>query len=52
MDYLTLTNQVLAELNEVQLTSSTFASSSGIQSTTKNIVKRLLNIIKILFHDY
>jgi len=42
MDYLTLTNQVLAELNEVQLTSSTFASSSGIQSTTKNIVNKAI----------
>jgi len=36
MDYLTLTNQVLAELNEVQLTSSTFASSAvGIQQYYK-----------------
>ena len=42
MDYLTLTNQVFAELNEVQLTSSTFASSSGIQSTTKNIVNKAI----------
>jgi len=42
MNYLTLTNQVLAELNEVQLTSSTFASSSGIQSTTKNIVNKAI----------
>ena len=28
MDYLTLTNQVLAELNEVQLTSSNFVSGA------------------------
>tara|TARA_R110002126_G_scaffold165257_1_gene313124 strand:- start:1671 stop:2762 length:1092 start_codon:yes stop_codon:yes gene_type:complete len=42
MDYLTLTNQVLAELNEVQLTSSNFASSSGIQTTVKGIVNKAL----------
>jgi len=42
MNYLQLTNAVLAELNEVQLTSSTFSSSSGIQSTTKDVINKAL----------
>ena len=42
MNYLQLTNAVLAELNEVQLTSSTFTSSSGIQTTTKDIINKAL----------
>ena len=32
--YLTLTNRVLRELNETELTSSTFASSRGIQTAS------------------
>lgn len=42
MNYLQLTNAVLAELNEVQLTSSNFGSSSGIQTTTKDVVNKSL----------
>jgi hypothetical protein len=42
MNYLQLTNAVLAELNEVQLTSSTFSNSSGIQTTTKDVVNKAL----------
>ena len=42
MNYLQLTNAVLAELNEVQLTSSNFASSSGIQTTAKDIINKAL----------
>tara|TARA_R100001369_G_scaffold26903_1_gene48494 strand:+ start:12127 stop:13221 length:1095 start_codon:yes stop_codon:yes gene_type:complete len=43
MNYLTLTNQVLAELNEVQLTSSNFVSGAvGIQQTTKDVVNKAL----------
>jgi len=42
MNYLQLTNAVLAELNEVQLTSSTFTNSSGIQTTTKDVVNKAL----------
>ena len=42
MNYLQLTNAVLAELNEVQLTSSTFTNSSGIQTTTKDIINKAL----------
>ena len=42
MNYLQLTNAVLAELNEVQLTSSNFTSSSGIQTTVKDIINKAL----------
>ena len=42
MNYLALANSVLAELNEVQLTSSTFASSSGIQTTVKDVVNKAI----------
>ena len=42
MNYLQLTNAVLAELNEVQLTSSNFATSSGIQTTVKDIINKAL----------
>ncbi len=40
MNYLALANSVLAELNEVQLTSSTFTSSSGIQTTVKDVINK------------
>ena len=43
MNYLQLTNAVLAELNEVQLTSSNFASSSGIQTTVKDKNRGIIN---------
>tara|TARA_R110002049_G_scaffold265166_1_gene441287 strand:+ start:37 stop:1131 length:1095 start_codon:yes stop_codon:yes gene_type:complete len=43
MNYLALTNQVLAELNEVQLTSSNFVSGAvGIQQTTKDVVNKAI----------
>ena len=38
--YLTLTNKVLRELNETELTSSTFASSRGIQTAVKDFVNK------------
>ena len=38
--YLTLTNRVLRELNETELTSSTFASSRGIQTAIKDFVNK------------
>jgi len=38
--YLNLTNGILSELNEVQLTSSNFANASGIQGFVKNTVNR------------
>jgi len=42
MNYLALTNSVLAELNEVQLTSTTFSNSSGIQTTVKDVVNKAI----------
>ena len=40
--FLTLTNDVLRELNEIELTSSTFASAKGIQSFVKDAVNKSL----------
>ena len=39
----TLTNNVLQELNEVELTSSTFSSSRGIQTAVKTFVNKAVN---------
>ena len=41
--YLTLANNVLQELNEVELTSSTFSSSRGIQTAVKTFVNKAVN---------
>jgi len=41
--YLTLVNNVLQELNEVELTSSTFSSSRGIQTAVKTFVNKAVN---------
>lgn len=38
--YLDLTNEVLRELNEVVLTSSTFSSATGIQSFVKDALNK------------
>ena len=38
--YLNLTNELLRELNEVELTSATFATAVGIQQHTKDAVNR------------
>jgi hypothetical protein len=43
--YLTMTNEVLRELNEVQLTSSNFSSAVGIQAFVKESINRSLNDI-------
>ena len=43
--YLTLTNEALRELNEVQLTSSNFSSAVGIQAFVKESINRALNDI-------
>ena len=43
--YLVLTNRVLNDLNEVELTSATFSSSRGIQTSVKNFVNRSLHDI-------
>jgi len=41
--YLQLTNFVLNELNEVELTSSNFSSSRGVQTSTKNFINKAIN---------
>ena len=41
--YLTLTNLVLNELNEVELTSSNFTSSRGVQTSAKNFINKAVN---------
>ena len=38
--YLTLTNSVLRELNETELTSGTFSSSRGIQTAVKDFINK------------
>ncbi len=43
--FLTLTNDVLRELNEIELTSSTFATATGIQNFVKNSINKSLNDI-------
>tara|TARA_Y100000593_G_scaffold63483_1_gene117320 strand:- start:673 stop:1767 length:1095 start_codon:yes stop_codon:yes gene_type:complete len=44
-NYLTLTNNVLNELNEIELTSSTFGSSRGVQTMVKNVINKAINDI-------
>lgn len=43
--FLTLTNQVLRKLNEVELTSTTFASATGFHSLAKDAVNDSINRI-------
>ena len=43
--YLVLINNVLRDLNEVELTSSTFSSSRGIQTAVKDYVNRAIDDI-------
>ena len=43
--FLTLTNDVLRELNEIELTSATFGSAKGIQNFVKNSINKSLNDI-------
>lgn len=43
--YLTLANEVLREINEVQLTSANFSSAIGIQAFVKESINRALNDI-------
>ena len=43
--YLVLSNRVLNDLNEVELTSSNFSSSRGVQTSIKNFVNRALHDI-------
>ena len=50
--YLTLTNKVLARLNEVELTSSTFTSARGIQTQVKNAVNEAVRYINQREYNY
>ena len=43
--YLTLTNKVLARLNEVQLTASSFVNARGIQTQAKNAINESIRYI-------
>ena len=43
--YLTLTNEVLRELNEVVLTSSNFSTAIGIQQFVKQVINKSINDI-------
>ena len=43
--YLTLTNNVLGRLNEVQLTASNFDSARGIQTQTKEAINQSIRFI-------
>jgi|TARA_R110002020_G_scaffold24432_2_gene80515 hypothetical protein len=45
MNYLNLCNRVLHALNEVELTSSNFANSKGIQTAVKEFINRSVNDI-------
>jgi len=40
--YLEITNEVLRELNEVPLTTSTFANAKGIQAFVKDMVNKAI----------
>mgnify|MGYP003637927522 FL=1 len=43
--YLTLVNNVLRDMNEVELTSSNFTSSRGVQTTVKDYINRAISDI-------
>jgi len=43
--YLTLSNRVLRELNEVEMTSSNFSSSRGIQTAVKDFINKSIHDI-------
>ena len=45
--YLTLTNRVLRELNDTELTSSTFISIRGIQTAVKDFIIKGIHDIQI-----
>ena len=50
--YLTLTNKVIARLNEVELTSSTFSSARGIQKQIKNAINEAIRYINQREYNY
>ena len=41
--YLTLVNDVLRELNEVELTSASFGTSRGVQTAVKGFINKAVN---------
>ena len=43
--YLVLTNRILRELNEVEMTSTTFSSSRGIQTAVKDFINKSIHDI-------
>ena len=43
--YLVLSNRVLRELNEVEMTSSNFSSSRGIQTAVKDFINKSIHDI-------
>ena len=43
--FLTLTNEILRELNEIELTAATFANAKGIQNFVKNSINKSINDI-------
>jgi len=43
--YLTLTNSVLARMNEVQLTSTTFSNARGIQTQAQNAINEAIRYV-------
>ena len=43
--YLILSNRVLRELNEVEMTSSNFSSSRGIQTAVKDLLNKSIHDI-------
>ena len=43
--YLVLSNRILRELNEVELTSSNFSSSRGIQTAVKDFINKSIHDI-------
>ncbi len=43
--YLTLANRILRELNEVEMTSTTFSSSRGIQTAVKDFINKSIHDI-------
>ena len=44
--YLSLTNEILREMNEVALTSSTFANAIGVQQHVKDVINRAKRLAK------
>jgi len=50
--FLTLTNKVITKLNEVELSSSNFSTSRGVQTQAKNAVNEAIRYINQREHNY